>query len=170
MIATKSAIPYMGSQQVTRVPEMLKSRLKKLVLWSLIGLLSGVPLPWAHRHCDLDQSELVAHFLFYHKCNDATFSTTWHLHFLDPKLPLPEQDDEQDELPNFVYFNTVDSEASREIEHQNRVKSLGQHAVLTFDGSVTFGPAHGLRFCYACQLTASHQSRTSCKLHCTWQI
>ena len=149
---------------------MLLFRPQKLVLGLLIMLQSGAPFPWAHRHCDLEHSESVAHRQGFHSCCEAFVSTTWHFHFFDPKHSLPDRSDEQNELAEFAFINPAECEVSLKIDLLNRVNSLGQHAVLRSDGHMITGCEQVLRRYGYCQSSAASQSRAGCALLCTWQI
>lgn len=149
--------------------KMRLNRLHKLVLWSLIGLNTGVPVPWAHRHSDLESSESVLHRQFLHQPNDGMGAATWHLHFFDPKQPLPENDRKKCPFADFTFISSLQAEEISRLDLCHRVKNLGQHAVQSSDvfdligGCLTRLDSH-------CNTIFGRQALASCEVLCTWQI
>lgn len=149
---------------------MRLNRLNKLVIWSLIGLNSGVPVPWAHRHADLESCESVLHRQFLHQSNDSIDAATWHLHFFDPKQPLPEEDRERCPLVDFTFICSLESEEVSKLDLCYRVKYLGQHAVQRSDVFDLLGFGSLARLCSRYGSAARAQPQVSCELMCSWQI
>lgn len=149
---------------------MFENRLHRLVFWSLIGLNSGAPLPWAHRHADLESSESGLHRQFFHQSDQTIGSTTWHLHFFDPKQPLPEKDREKCPLADFNFICLLESEESSKFYLCHRVKNLGQHAVQRSDVLDLLSGENLASLRDHSHAAPGRQSLASCEQLCSWQI
>lgn len=148
-------------------------QLQKLILWPLIGLLSGIPLPWAHRHCDLEAESVVRHVALFHSKAPLISSTSWHLHFLDSKVPLPEAGLNTSARSALVMFDPSKLRASLErliLDELIRVNHLGQHATQLFDSSVASNFAFDRFVSIQVMPSSTSASREMCILHCLWQI
>ena len=67
-----------------RVSEVLSMQIqRKSVAWLLVYSLVQLPLPWLHRHCDLEASKIAEHVEVCHpEGSEWELSDNWHIHWL----------------------------------------------------------------------------------------
>ncbi|TWU24693.1 hypothetical protein Pla144_35790 [Bythopirellula polymerisocia] len=108
------------------------------LLWMLIVLQTGAPLPWFHRHCDLREGEMQSHLNACHKSSQEKASPEWHLHVLSQKFSFAE-DGFNTQLPlrKVHQFPSNQISFAEEIRRMilDRVQHLGQLAI-HFSGHV----------------------------------
>lgn len=145
---------------------MIHSFLRKLVIWPLMALMAGLPLPWVHRHSDLPTEKLATHLARLHADDCMVSPNSWHVHVIGISVPPEEGVNQAEDFSSASCSTMPYAIEDSSINEFDRGTIIGQHAAYSLSESPIATSAYGV-IGGSLQLVTSRRLQ---QLLCSWQI